>query len=404
MRTSWSSSQADLGRTIGIVRRWNHFINKSLYDKLLFMTEREQEILTILRDEPLIAQQTLADRLCISRSAVAGHIMNLTQKGHILGKGYVLADPCFVLVLGGANMDISASTERALVPADSSPGLVRCAPGGVARNVAENLARLGQDTRLLAAVGDDPFGRSLLEATQKAGVDVQGCWVLTGQTTSTYVSLHGPTGDLAVAVNDMRILDCITPYKLAPHADRVRHAAALVVDCNLTADALAWVFANRGATPVFVDAVSAFKCPRILPWLEQVQTLKVNRQEAQALCGRPVQSDAEIEQAAHCLHARGVQQVVLSLGARGVYWSERNAAHGWQGTLPAAVVNVTGGGDALLAGLVRGFVNHHSLAESVPFALACAALTLSAEPANHPSLSVVSVAQLLRSATQKESP
>ena len=303
-----------------------------------------------------------------------------------------------MLVLGGANMDMTATTAQALVLADSNPGVIRCAPGGVARNVAENLARLGVNTRLLAAVGDDPYGRSLLEATQKTGVDVQGCWILPGQTTSTYVSLHGPAGDLAVAVNDMRILECLTPERLAAQAEHVRHAAALVVDCNLTADALAWVFAHRGNTPVFVDAVSAFKCPRIRPWLNQVHTLKVNRQEAQALCGFTVQSDAEIESAAQWLHHQGVQQVVLSLGAHGVYWSGKDAAHGWQGTLPAVVVNVSGGGDALMAGLVHGFMSQQGLAESIPFALACAALTLSAEQANHPGLSVDSVLQLLRSA------
>ena len=360
------------------------------------MTEREQQILAILLVDPLIAQQALADRLGISRSAVAGHIMNLTQKGHILGKGYVLAQPRFVLVLGGANMDISATTAQALVIADSNPGHVHCAPGGVARNVAENLARLGMDTRLLAAVGEDHYGRALLEATQKAGVDVQSCWVLAGQSTSTYVSLHGPAGDLAMAVNDMRIMDCITPERLNAHADRLRHAATLVVDCNVTAEALAWVFANRADTPVFVDAVSAIKCPRILPWLDQVHTLKVNRQEAQALCGFEVQSDADIERAARWLHSQGVQQVVLSLGTRGVYWSDTDASCGWLGTVPTEVVNVTGGGDALMAGLVHGFVNHQRLAEAIPFALACAALTVSTEQANHPSLSVVSVAQLLR--------
>jgi pseudouridine kinase len=149
-----------------------------------------------------------------------------------------------------------------------------------------------------------------------------------------------------------------------------------------------------------VDAVSAFKCPRIAPWLDQVHTLKVNRQEAQALCGLAVQSDAEIERAAQWLHSQGVQHLVLSLGARGVYWSDRHGAHGWQSTVPSAVVNVTGGGDALMAGLVHGFVSHQSLEETIPFALACAALTLSSEQANHPGLSVVSVLQLLRSAAQ----
>lgn len=364
------------------------------------MTEREQQILSILRDEPLIAQQALADRLGISRPAVAGHIMNLSQKGLILGKGYVLADPRFVLVLGGANMDITATTDAPPAMGDSNPGGIRSAPGGVARNVAENLARLGHDTRLLSAVGDDATGRSLLEATQKAGVDVRGCWVFTGEATSTYVSLHGPAGDLAVAVNDMRILERITPEQLAPHAERVRHAAALVVDCNVTDAALAWLFANRGATPVLVDAVSAFKCPRIRPWLAQVHMLKVNRQEAHALCGFPLDSDADIERAVQWLHAQGVRQVVLSLGARGAYWSEQNAGHGWHGVLPGDVVNVSGAGDALMAGLVHGFVHHQTLAESIPFALGCAALTVASEQANHPSLSVVTVAQRLRTTTE----
>jgi pseudouridine kinase len=385
------------------VHHFPYYANKSLSARLLFMTEREQQILAILRDEPLIAQQALAQRLGISRSAVAGHIMNLTQKGHILGKGYVLADQRFVIVLGGANMDISAATQHAPVPADSNPGAVCCGPGGVARNVAENLARLGIDTRLLAAVGDDAYGRSLLEATQRAGVDVRGCWELSGQTTSTYVSFHGPGGDLVVAVNDMRIMECITPERLDAHADRVRHAAALVVDCNVGAEALSWVFANRGSTHLFVDAVSTIKCMRIAPWLDQVHTLKVNRQEAQALCGMPTQSDEDIQRAVQWLHSRGVQQVVLSLGARGVYWSDKDAGHGFLATLPTEVVNVTGGGDALMAGLVYGFVCHRSLAEVISFALACAALTMGTAQANHPSLSLVSVAQLMRSATQKES-
>ncbi|MBP6493358.1 MAG: hypothetical protein KA287_03885, partial [Rhodoferax sp.] len=326
----------------------------------------------------------------------AGHIMNLTQKGHILGKGYVLAGQQFVLVLGGANMDISGATERLLVAGDSNPGHIRCAPGGVARNVAENLARLGNDTRLITAVGDDLYGRSLLESTQKAGVDVQGCWVLAGESTSTYLSLHGPDGDMAVAVNDMRILERITPERLAVYADRVRHAAAMVVDCNLMPDALAWLFAQRQTTPVFVDCVSAFKCQRILPWLGQVHTLKVNRLEGQALCGSPVDTDESIEQAARWLHAQGVQQVIVSLGERGVYWSDKDAGDGWQHALVAEVVNVTGAGDALMAGVVHGFLHHQALPDAIPFALGCAALTVTSALANHPSLSVVSVEQLLR--------
>lgn len=311
-------------------------------------------------------------------------------------------DGPYVVVLGGANMDISGSTTQPLVLSDSNPGRIRCAPGGVARNVAENLARLGNNTRLLTVVGDDLYGHNLLDTTRQAGVDVGGSWVLTGETTSTYLSLHGPDGDMAVAINDMGILDRITAERLAPHTRSVQQAAAVVVDCNVGAPALEWLFAHRGATPVFVEAVSAFKCMRILRWLDQVHLLKVNRLEAEALCAFAIHTDADIERAAQHLHALGVQQVVLSLGERGVYWSAvgnaPGAGQGWRAAMPTTVVNATGAGDALMAGLVHAFVGQLEPSKAIAFALGCAALTLTSEHANHPALSVAAVTQCMHNA------
>ena len=317
-----------------------------------------------------------------------------------LQKSQAPATP-YVLAVGAANMDIAGSSTHLLAAGDSTPGTVRCAAGGVARNVAENLARLGHRVYLLSAVSDDLFGRSLLESTAQAGVDVSGCWVLEGETTSTYLSLHGPDGDMLAAVNDMAILDHITPERLSAHAGLVANAAALLLDCNLSEAALAWLFAHAPGTPVFVDPVSAFKCRRLLLWLGQVFTLKANRLEAQALWGEPLHTDAAIQAAARWLHAQGVQQVVLSLGERGVYWSSRGGAgdttSGWQAALPVNVVNATGAGDALIAGLLHGHLQAAPLEQSVSFAVGCAALTLTATQANHPMLSVAAVRQLLGS-------
>lgn len=360
------------------------------------MSAREQEILDILRDEPLVAQQVLAERLGISRAAVAGHIMQLVRKGLVLGRGYVLAEQGFVLAIGAANMDISGSSPHPLVAHDSTPGRIRCAPGGVARNVAENLARLGHDARLVSAVGDDLFGASLLDSTRRAGVDVQACLVLDDQATSTYLSLHGPDGDMALALNDMAILEQITPERLAASAARVRHARAVLVDCNLSDAALGWIFGQARAEAVFAEPVSAFKCRRLLPWLGQVHTLKANRLEAQALTGLPVADDEGLVQAARHLHAQGVVRVVLSLGARGVYWSERDGPGGWLSALPVPVVNATGAGDAMMAGLLHGYLRGDRFVDSVRFAGACAAMTLGVAQANHVSLSVATVRQLLQ--------
>ena len=191
----------------------------------------------------------------------------------------------FVLAIGAANMDITGNTEHALAAQDSIPGRSRCAPGGVARNVAENLARLGRDVRLISAVGDDLYGASVTESTRRAGVDVQGYQVMAGQATSTYLSLHGPDGDMALALNDMAILEHLTPDRLAASAGLLHRAGAALVDCNLSEATLRWVVGQAGDTPLFAEPVSAFKCRLLLPWLGRIPTLKANRLEAQALTG-----------------------------------------------------------------------------------------------------------------------
>ena len=55
------------------------------------MTERERQIIALLRKNPMLPQAEIARRLGITRSSVGVHLANLSKKGHILGKGYVLA-------------------------------------------------------------------------------------------------------------------------------------------------------------------------------------------------------------------------------------------------------------------------------------------------------------------------
>ena len=258
--------------------------------------------------------------------------------------------------------------------------------------------------RLISVVGDDLYGSSLLEHTRRAGVDVLGCQVLAGHATSTYLSLHGPDGDMALALNDMAILQQITPERLTSSAARVRNACCLLVDCNLPEATLEWLFAQSAAVPVFAEPVSAFKCRRLLPWLSRVHTLKANRIEAQALTGLPVADDTGVQHAANHLHGLGVRQVVLSLGERGVYWSEHSGASGWQAAVEVQVVNATGAGDAMMAGLVHGFVHGSTLAQSVVFATGCAALTLTSQQANHVNLSEAAVQQVLQTRTHSLAP
>lgn len=300
-------------------------------------------------------------------------------------------NPPHIAVVGGANMDIGAQTPVPLVSGDSTPGHIRCAPGGVARNVAENLARLGHKACLLSAVGDDVFGKSLLESSRKAGVDTGAVCCLPLQRTATYLSLHGSDGDLAVAVNDMDILECLSPTFLAPHSAMLQSAMCTVLDCNLAPSALAWLLENTWTSPVFVDAVSMAKCGRITPWLPRIHLLKVNHLEAEILCGHAVHSVKDGCVSAKHLHQSGVRHVVVSLGGQGVCWCDADGTVGWQPVRQVQVVNTSGAGDALLAGLVHAHLKNMPLPVAVDFAMACAELTLSSTFANAPELSVAMV-------------
>ncbi len=107
------------------------------------MIDREKQILNILRRNPLIQQNEIADILQVSRSRVAAHIMDLTRKGLIKGKGYILTEQDYCVVLGAINMDIRGVADIHYPQAASQPGDIRCSAGGVARNIAHNLALLG---------------------------------------------------------------------------------------------------------------------------------------------------------------------------------------------------------------------------------------------------------------------
>ena len=130
------------------------------------MTPREQQIVELIRRDPFISQQELASRLGIGRSAIAGHVMRLTARGVIRGRGYVLAESRSVLCVGATNLDMHGRPTGPLATRRSTPGTIQRTPGGAARNVAENLARLGADVRLVSVVGRDPDGEFLLDHAQ----------------------------------------------------------------------------------------------------------------------------------------------------------------------------------------------------------------------------------------------
>lgn len=356
---------------------------------------KEQQILDLIRKDPFLPQQIIANTLGLSRSRVAGYIMELTRKGYIKGKGYIFSEQNQIVTIGSANVDISGKSFSKLNIQDSNPGIIESCAGGVGRNIAQNIAMLGKESHFISIVGDDIYGNFLLDKTKEFGVNVDKCYRVPNYKTSTYLSLLDEKGEMIVAINDMAILDKLTPSLLAKRLELIQHARLLMLDCNLTEKTLAWIFNNVKDIPIFIDTVSTFKAIKIKPWLSRIHTLKPNRLEAECISGITINSKRDIEDVATWFHKQGTQRIVLSLGKEGVYYSDDGVESGWLLPFKINIINVTGAGDAMMAGLACCYVDNMKLSESVRYAQACSALTLSSEFTNNPNLSNESVHKLL---------
>lgn len=276
-----------------------------------------------------------------------------------------------VFVIGGANMDICATTAVPFVARDSNPGTVRTSPGGVGRNIAHNLALLGDEVELLTIFGDDSFGRMLREHCAASGIGTRYSSVESGARNACFVSVNDSDGELLGGVADMAVTGLMTPQWLESRLDAINKADAVVADTNLSAETLSLLVASC-LPPLYLDAVSSAKASRLKEALattrlhpDPVFALKCNRLEAESLgvyeSGRSFGSK--------------VSRLYVSKGSDGVAVREDgNEIH-----IPAVpsegIVNTTGAGDALLAGIVHAGPEA-SAVEAARFGVRCASLAM----------------------------
>lgn len=292
-----------------------------------------------------------------------------------------------IVVIGGANVDVKAQSDRPAIEHTSNPGRATTSSGGVARNIAENLARLGDQVHLISVVGRDPLGDELLDYTGASGVDV-GCVVRTNRPTGTYTAVLDSDGELLVAIADMSAVEELDPPALRARADLIRQAGLIVADGNLRRDSLEELLDLADGVRVIVEPVSV---PKVSRWREvideRVFALTPGREELAALSGMPTQTDDELVAASRVLHDKGVQAVWVSLGDQGSLLSTIRDTE-WFPAIPGMVTDVTGAGDAMLAAFCHVLLEEGTLAEAVRLGHAAAAVTVGSPHTVHPDLTL----------------
>lgn len=361
------------------------------------LTDREQQIVDLLRRDPLIGTDALAANLGTSRASINVHLSNLGKKGVILGRGYVLAERPGAVVVGGANVDFKARSAAKATPQTSNPGFGSMTPGGVGRNIAENIARLGDRVHLISVVGRDPIGDNLLDHTVAAGVRVEHV-ARTDRPTGTYTAVLDADGELIVAISDMEAVAELGADQLHNARDIIATAGVLVLDGNLSLEAFDHALDLSSGVRAIFEPVSVPKAAALKDAIdERIYAVTPNRDELAAMTVAPTRTDRQVRSAAKKLHERGVELVWIRLGERGSMLSTPTEIIEIP-ALPATVEDVTGAGDAMLGAFCHVLLDGGSPEAAARFGHAAAALTIASPHTVRPDLT----SRLVRAALDQE--
>lgn len=302
-----------------------------------------------------------------------------------------LSRPGSVVVIGGSSFDVVSRIDNSMVPQTSNPAIINTSFGGVARNVAENLARLGLRPILLSVIGKDTLGDQLLEHTKKTGVILSLVHRSDRFPTGMYVSIINSEGKKEIAFDDVRILEELTEDYISYHEKVIAKADLIFVDANLSEAALDKVIeiAKMANVPICADPTSVSLSSKLSPRLRSIDTIVPNAIEAEKLLNKPFSKDDREEalESARALVSMGVENAFVSMAEFGVcYASSETSGH-----FPAVKTNIvdpTGAGDAMTAAILYSQLNEIPIDDAARLGVNAATLTLKHEGSVYPHLTI----------------
>jgi len=294
----------------------------------------------------------------------------------------------YILVLGASIVDIFGFCGRSYAKRDSIPGHIKISFGGVCRNIAENLARVGVNTQFISTLGDDENGKSILEHSRKLGYNMENSLFLEGESTPTYLAILNHEGEMESAVVDMESLNKMDEAFIDAKDEVFENAEYIIVDSD-NPILLEYILKKyQGKSKFILDPVSAKKAKKISHLVKYFHTIKPNRFETEALCGFKIETNDDLRKAGRFFIEQGVKNVFISLDADGIYYI---TSDGEEGTLaccePVKVKNVTGAGDSFVAGIGYGYMNNLNIKDTLKYSVAMSIITITHEETINPDMS-----------------
>lgn len=349
------------------------------------MTDRELEILKIIKHQPMISQYELADILGITRSGVAAHIHNLTKKGYIKGKGYVLSEPSFVTIVGGVNIDISGSPKDRLVRNNSNPGKIVHLLGGAGRNISLTLTKLEIPNYFISVFGDDLNGKKFLDDAKENNMDIQYCEMIKEEATSSFLYINDADGRRITGIDDMNIYNNMTPAFIEKNLDRINHSEYCIIDTNLPEDTINYI-GKKVTSPLVVKTVSLNKNYRLIHNLNKIEILVTTKNELSHLLSQLNETYTSINQSVDFLLNKGVKNIIVFSTNNGLFFKNYNNKYHLKVNHPS-VVNTNGASAVLTGALIWGLQNNMKWEDALKYAYTAAISTMETQEAVNPNLS-----------------
>ena len=298
-----------------------------------------------------------------------------------------------IYVIGGANIDIQGTPFEKLKYKDSNPGIISYSFGGVARNVAENLARLGDNVNFISVLGDDNYGKQLKKYCEDIGINMSNCLIKKGARTSTYLAILNDSNDMELAISDMSILDFLNKDYLINIIDKISKDDYVLIDTNLSKEIIEFL-CNNIKGKIFIDPISTKKAPKLLNVFPSIYAIKPNIYEAEILCDKKINDLEDVKECARILNKKGVKEIYISLGEKGAYGFNGKKEFFYQ-IKNVKVKCATGAGDSFMAGIIHQKRLSQDLESTIKYASFCAVTTLQSNDTVSKSISDENINKLL---------